>query len=336
MAVAKERNGIEKKMIAIMENERVKTITPIGARTRETREESQRIKQYDAVMSNINPIYKTGIGKSQVIITASAMIPLSCLYVDMRYQGMRSHKYLFRLYKNWDERKLGPIIVVAHPDEHRFAIVDGQGRYLISKIMEMESLSAIILMDAPEDPEERLKFEAEYFIGQGDETEIVTPVQKHLSRVIIGDETAMILENTLKKYGVSFVASGGKREESVLGSYPDTYRIAKIHGEKCLDYIFSIIENAGWNKENNGYATYVMRALKENWVVHQDYRLAIHSFLSTYLRQTTPSLLNASARAKYPNRDHRTACVLYIEDIVCEKLNIKRKIYVEDKNSICR
>lgn len=32
-------------------------------------------------------------------------------------------------------------------------------------------MNAIILMDAPEDPEERLKFEAEYFIGQDSEVD---------------------------------------------------------------------------------------------------------------------------------------------------------------------
>ena len=37
----------------------------------------------------------------------------------------------------------------------------------------------------------------------------------------------------------------------------------QIHGGKCLDFIFSIIENAGWNRESNGYATYVLRSLKE-------------------------------------------------------------------------
>ena len=48
-----------------------------------------------------------------------------------------------------------------------------------------------------------------------------------------------------KKYGITFVSTKGQRDESILGSYTDTYSIAKVHGEKCLDFIFSIIANAG-------------------------------------------------------------------------------------------
>ena len=40
-----------------------------------------------------------------------------------------------------------------------------------------------------------------------------------------------------KKYGITFVATKGQREESVLGSYTDTYAIAKVHGESCQCFI---------------------------------------------------------------------------------------------------
>ena len=79
---------------------------------------------------------------------------------------MRTHKHLNRLRNKWDERKLIPIILVLHPEEYRLAVVDGQGRSIVASEKEIDRLNAIILMDAPEDPDERLKFETEYFIGQ--------------------------------------------------------------------------------------------------------------------------------------------------------------------------
>ncbi len=156
--------------------------------------------------------------------------------------------------------------------------VDGQGRFIISGEKGIDRLNAIILMDAPEDPDERLKFKAEYFIGQDSEEENVKPLEKHLSRVIIGDSAAVSLDKLLNKYGIKFVATKGNREESVLGSYTDTYSIVKVHGEKCLDFIFSIIDNAGWNKETNGYVAFVMRALREVWIAHPNDRKEIHRF----------------------------------------------------------
>lgn len=297
-------------------------------------EETRRMEQFNDIVANIKPLMTTGKGKNQRAITGSAVVPLSCCFVDSRYQGMRTHKHLNRLKNKWDERKLTPIILVPHPEEYRFAVVDGQGRCLVAPEKGMDRLNAIILMDAPEDLDERLKFEAEYFIGQDSEVENVKPLEKHLSRVIIGDSAAVSLDKLLNKYGIKFVATKGNREESVLGSYTDTYSIVKVHGEKCLDFIFSIIDNAGWNKETNGYATFVMRALREVWIAHPNDRKEIHRFLSKELRQIDPALFSAEAKAKYPKRDHRVSCVLYVEDMVCDGLGIEKKIYVENGKKV--
>ena len=297
-------------------------------------EETRRMEQYNDIVANIKPLMTVGKGKNQRAVTGSAVVPLSCCFVDSRYQGMRTHKHLNRLKNKWDERKLTPIILVPHPEEYRFAVVDGQGRCLVAPEKGMDRLNAIILMDAPEDLDERLKFEAEYFIGQDSEVENVKPLEKHLSRVIIGDSAAVSLDKLLNKYGIKFVATKGNREESVLGSYTDTYSIVKVHGEKCLDFIFSIIDNAGWNKETNGYATFVMRSLREVWIAHPNDRKEIHRYLSKELRQIDPALFSAEAKAKYPKRDHRVSCVLYVEDLVCDGLGIEKKIYVENGKKV--
>ena len=297
-------------------------------------EETRRIEQFNDIVANIKPLMTVGKGKNQRAITGSAVVPLSSCFVDSRYQGMRTHKHLNRLKNKWDERKLTPIILVPHPEEYRFAVVDGQGRCLVAPEKGMDRLNAIILMDAPEDLNERLKFEAEYFIGQDSEVENVKPLEKHLSRVIIGDSAAVSLDKLLNKYGIKFVATKGNREESVLGSYTDTYSIVKVHGEKCLDFIFSIIDNAGWNKETNGYATFVMRALREVWIAHPNDRKEIHRYLSKELRQIDPALFSAEAKSKYPKRDHRVSCVLYVEDLVCDGPGIEKKIYVENGKKV--
>ena len=297
-------------------------------------EETRRMEQFNDIVANIKPLMTVGKGKNQRAITGSAVVPLSLCFVDARYQGMRTHKHLNRLKNKWDERKLTPIILVPHPEESRFAVVDGQGRCLVAPEKGMDRLNAIILMDAPEDLDERLKFEAEYFIGQDSEVENVKPLEKHLSRVIIGDSAAVSLDKLLNKYGIKFVATKGNREESVLGSYTDTYSIVKVHGEKCLDFIFSIIDNAGWNKETNGYATFVMRALREVWIAHPNDRKEIHRYLSKELRQIDPALFSAEAKSKYPKRDHRVSCVHYVEDLVCDGLGIEKKIYVENGKKV--
>lgn len=285
--------------------------------------------QFNDVMANVIPIATLGKGKNKHAIMGSVVAPLSLCYVDERYQGMRYHKSLNRLESRWDPRKCTPIIIVPHYEECRFAIVDGQGRYRVAPKKGLDRLNAIVLLDAPEDVHERLKFEAEYFIGQDSEVERVKPLEKHLARVIIGDEPAVVMDKLLSRYNIRFVSTKGQREESILGSYTDTYSIAKVHGGKCLDFIFSIIENAGWNKAPNGYATFIMRSLKEIWIAHPAERECIHEYLSKEFRQIDPQLFSAESRARYSRRDHRAACILYTEDLVCKGLGIEKKIYFD-------
>lgn len=125
-------------------------------------EETRRMEQFNDIVANIKPLMTVGKGKNQRVITGSAVVPLSLCYIDPRYQGMRTHKHLNKLRNKWDERKLTPIILVLHPEEYKCAVVDGQGRVIVAPEKGLDRLNAIILMDAPEDPKERLKFEAEF------------------------------------------------------------------------------------------------------------------------------------------------------------------------------
>ena len=280
---------------------------------------------FNTIMDNIRSF---STGKSKNTSIGIVAIPLSLLFVDKRYQGLRTHTKLKKLIANWDERKLGCICVVPHPEEYRFAVVDGQGRLLAATELEYETLQAIVLLDAPQDDEfERLKFEAQVFIGQDDETEDLKALEKHPARVIIGDEAATILEEMFEKYKIRYTSTKGSREQSVLGSYPTTYEMAKRHGKYCLEFIFSIIKNAGWDKESNGYATFVTEALKDIRTMFQNTndRKRIYDYLSNELRQIDPTLFSSQARAKYTmRRDTRACCKLYIEDMVCEGLGLKR------------
>lgn len=281
-------------------------------------------KLFNLVMENIKGYSTCKSKRKRIGIVA---IDLSLLYVDKRYQGLRTHKKIRKLIDNWDERKLGAIVVVPHPEEYKFAVVDGQGRLMAATELGYETLQAIVLLDAPEDENERLKFEAEIFISQDDETEKVKPLEKHPARVIIGDETALILEDIFNRYEITYTDSKGAREAGVLGSYPTTYDMARIHGKSCLDFIFSIIKNAGWDNEKNGYATFVTESLRDIWVQFANNREDIYKYLSEELRNIDPILFSSNAKAAYPmRRDTRKSCKLYLEDIICGHLGLPRAV----------
>ena len=298
----------------------MKEIKTVVASTKEERK-----NLFNSIMENIKPLEVDENGKA---ITASARIPLSLLFLDERYQRNHKESGVKKLYKNWDVRKLAPILVAPHFDEFVFSLIDGNNRTSVMEMLDISSATATIMMQTPTDDKERLKFECEIFADQDSESEKVKLVEKHNSNVIRGDKAATIIQKLVEEYNVAFVETKGNRDSAILGSYAETYSIAKTeNGDKILEFIFSIIQNAGWHDEANGYATYIFRALKSAWLAHSDERETIHEYLSEELRQYDPELFGASARAKYPKRDYRSACVLYTEDLICDGLNIQRKIY---------
>lgn len=280
---------------------------------------------FDTIMDNVKPL---DFDENGNVITATARIPLSLLFIDDRYQRRHKEKGVQKLYKNWDVRKLAPISVAPHFENKCFSVIDGGNRSTVAEMLGLPSLTATIMMQAPTEDNERLVFECEIFSNQDAESESVRLVEKHRPNVIRGDKGACVVDKFCKEYDVAFTNTSGQRNSAILGSYAEVYDIAKTeNGEKILEFIFSIIENAGWHNETNGYATYVFRALKATWQAHPDNREVIHNFLSKELRQYDPELFGSSARAKYPKRDYRAACVLFTEDMLCEGMGITRKIY---------
>lgn len=144
-----------------------------------------------------------------------ASVPVELLFADPDYQRIitRSKEKIYYLAKNWSDNKMDALRVVPHLDEKTFAIVDGYGRYTANSIRNgsSETLPCMFIQGAPNDPEERKKFEAKLFVEQNLEMETLTPVQKHYANLLIGDKAATILENICNEYEVQIVTTKGTR-----------------------------------------------------------------------------------------------------------------------------
>lgn len=308
-------------------------ISEIGRKNEEVSEEQKIL--FESTMNNMKECGRKGNGK----FTCS--IPVSLLKVDSSYQRIstRTKSRLRKLANNWNEDKLTPIIVVPHTEEYCFYIIDGYGRLIVSTTMldvAYKALDAIVLTKVPKDKKERQRFEAELFIGQGSEVERITPVQMHNARLLIGDIAAIDLQNMLDKHGVSYVSTPGQRDKAVIGSYATAYEISKRNGKKCLEFIFSIIENAGWKNEVNGYSKTIMKSLKDIWNAYSTPELhnKMHSYLSDAFRETDPVHLISKARSRYPERDDKVMVGLYLADMLIDDLAFEKSEYFEEKKKI--
>lgn len=132
-------------------------------------------------------------------------IPVELMEVDSRYQtDERTERDLQYLVRNWDERKLMPLMGVPHWEEGKVYIVDGYGRWIASQIVnkkKYKDLKVQMILNAPTNPEERLEFEAEMYAFQNRDVKDLTPIQKHGAMMVLHDPSTETLENMRKKYG---------------------------------------------------------------------------------------------------------------------------------------
>lgn len=291
--------------------------------------ETQKIL-YNTTVSNWTKCGRAGNGKY------SCSIPVGLLKIDPAYQraDTTTDVKLRKLANHFTEDKLMPIIVVPHPEEFCFYIVDGYHRFTVVTTMldvKYKELDAIVLTNVSKDPVKRQIFEAELFVGQATEVDKISPVQMHNARLVLKDPTAVGLQELLNKYNISYSSKRGQRQSAVIGSYSMAYNIVKTNGKECLDFILSIVDNAGWKEERNGLSKIIMNNIREVWCAYptSEEHDKMHDYYSSKLRNITPELLYSYTRAKYPMRNEEQSVRLYLSDLLVEDLGFEKSTYFE-------
>jgi len=259
---------------------------------------------------------------------AIVRLPVELLEIDTRYQTeARTERDLRYLTAHWSEQKLLPLIGVPHWEEGKVYLVDGYGRWVGSQIVDKEKYSKLmvqVILNAPTVKSERLRYEAELYAYQNKQVAKMTPVQKHGAMIVLHDKATETLEKLKGKYGFEYVANKGNREASVLGSYSATLDLCKIDNGKAAEYVFDILTRAGFDRKTNGYASYIMRGLRDIYKLYSRNRKETAKLFINILRETTPIQIRSYGVSKYPMLDIKTAISLYLEDLVVERLGLKQ------------
>lgn len=259
-------------------------------------------------------------------------IPVELLTIDTSYQTpVRTDRDMSYLVNNWDENKLLPLTVVPHFETGLCYVLDGWGRANASQIIDARSenkryecLTCLVLLGFPEDKVERRKFEAEQYAFQNKNVAKMRAIHKHGALEVLGDKAVLKLNEMQKKYGFSYVVKQGNRCGGVLGSYTEALELCKPSMGDCAEYVFDICSATGFANIENGYSKYVFRAFKDAWRLYPEYREGTKKYLSKFFRGTTPIQMKADAVHRYPKLEARTACSLYVEDLLIEHFAFDR------------
>ena len=100
--------------------------------------------------------------------------------------------------------KLLHLIGVPLWEEGKVYLVDGYGRWVASQMVDKEKytdLQVLLILNAPNNAEDRLEFEAEMYAYQNKQVARMTAIQKHGAMVVLHDKATERLEKLKEKYG---------------------------------------------------------------------------------------------------------------------------------------
>lgn len=258
-------------------------------------------------------------------------VPVYMMAIDESYQTVdRTARKLNYLTSRWDERKIGVLTVVPHEDEGLCYIVDGFGRWQASQIVDKAKythLDCAVLLNAPDDPTERRKFEAELFANQNRDVAKLKPVDKHGAMQVLEDPAALALDELQGRYGFTI----GKRRYNgdnatgmtINNVYQVLYDGITSYGKGLGEWYFDICKRSGFANKTYGYTRYTYNAIRDMYVSYPEKRNEIADILIDYFRPITPQEFKAEAVTRYPKLDSVTACAVYVEDIVTERLDLE-------------
>lgn len=258
-------------------------------------------------------------------------VPIYMMAIDESYQTVdRTARKLNYLVNRWDDRKIGVLTVVPHEEEGLVYIVDGYGRWKASQLVDKAKythLDCAVLLNAPTDPRERQKFEAELFANQNRDVAKLKPVDKHGAMQVLEDPAALALDELQEKYGFTI----GKRRYkgnnatgmTINNIYQVVYDTIRIHGKGVADWYFNICQESGLAIKTYGYTRYTFNAVKDAYIAHPDKRDEIARILVDYFEPTTPQDFKAEAVTRYPKLDSVTACMVYARHIIAERMGLE-------------
>lgn len=282
-----------------------------------------REKMYNLIMANTIPV---GNKRYADIPPCEDEI----LFVDERIQRdkntVKAKRKIRNLAENWDINKMDALKVVPHPEEHRFSVVDGCHRLAAAIINGEKSVVCEIITGLSENPRERLIQEATLFATQGDEVDTLSPVECHNANVLRSIKENVIVDDLVKKYDIKLKTnpSHGRVHNGQLAGFTMALQVARTSKKEILDDTFYILCESRWNFARGGLSANAIYVVSNILRLHPEYKSEIISMLIKEFTPIEPDQLFAEAHAKYTTRKEKERILLYVEDIVCDKLGISR------------
>ena len=249
-----------------------------------------------------------------------AAIPITLLNPENKWQRSlktaKAKRKIAMLIKNWDNNQCRPVTVIYNEKNRNYDVIDGGHRVEAAREMGKESLVAeIIRFNGTE--EEKEMYAAWLFTDQGTATDRLTPAEKHKANLLRGIPENMTLEIAAKKHGFILKNDGsrgsGNAKKNFVCGFTKSLKFAK-YCPNALNYTFDVIDAMHWNEERSGLSAWAIDMIGARAMV-------------SVLENMKPIQAFAEAAVEYKGRSRESANLMWLEEKVCNYLNIERKYH---------
>lgn len=237
-----------------------------------------------------------------------ATIPLSEIEIDTSYQRKLRNK-VHKMAREWDYA-LCDVILVSYRDD-KFYVIDGQHRVEAARKRGVKFLPCQIVEFLTREEEARR------FLALNTNTTKLSSYDTLNANLLRKDPVDTIVKSVCDKWGIIIDGSYTNRIGR-LGSLYDTRNVARIYGEKTLDWVFSILHDAHWNESWGGHSGAIILALAKAYEEFKNQLPAAYCVLAATMKNKNPQVFKADARSTYPEFSDKAAIRKYVLDIVYE------------------
>ena len=262
-----------------------------------------------------------------------AAIPITLLNPENKWQRSlktaKAKRKIAMLIKNWDNNQCRPVTVIYNEKNGNYDVIDGGHRVEAAREMGKESLVAeIIRFNGTE--EEKEMYAAWLFTDQGTATDRLTPAEKHKANLLRGIPENMTLEIAARKHGFILKNDGsrgsGNAKKNFVCGFTKSLKFAKYCPD-ALNYTFDVIDAMHWNEERLGLSASAIDMIGKVSAYHPGKEDDIARAMVDVLENMKPLQAFAEAAVEYKGRSRDSANLMWLEEKVCNYLNIERKYH---------
>jgi hypothetical protein len=140
------------------------------------------------------------------------LLPIGSLFADHAYQRPPDWPFIRRSAAVFDERLVGAIDVAERKRREQFAILDGQQRYEMMRLVGKTTVWASVYKGFD------LKEEARFFLHKNRDKKAIHTYYTFMARITAGDEAAIEIDKLVKKYKYKLSITSAAHDESHISA----------------------------------------------------------------------------------------------------------------------